>query len=171
MEQLDNFKPAAVEVALMATLSPKKISPGTPMLDKYIQEKGKSLGEKIIGFETPEQQIDLLFNAPIEAQKRRLLLDVRDIDIAQKNVNKAYRLYCEQDVDGMYDLTKTDKEFSPAEQDAMLKNRNLNWIEKIPAIISAQPTFIAVGALHLGGPYGLIKQLKLKGYKVDPVAI
>ncbi|WP_370632963.1 TraB/GumN family protein [Mucilaginibacter sp. UR6-11] len=32
-------------------------------------------------------------------------------------------------------------------------------------------TIIAVGAPHLVGQYGLINQLRLKGYKVRPVKI
>lgn len=40
---------------------------------------------------------------------------------------------------------------------------------KLPAIMNAAPTFVAVGAGHLPGEYGLLNLLKKKGYTVEPV--
>ena len=34
----------------------------------------------------------------------------------------------------------------PGEEDAMIYNRNKAWAEKLPAIMKAAPTFVAVGA-------------------------
>jgi len=68
-------------------------------------------------------------------------------------------------------LEKDDDDSMPDQKDKLLKDRNLNWITQLPAIMQQQPTFIAVGAGHLVGDYGLIKQLRLKGYKVTAVKI
>lgn len=48
----------------------------------------------------------------------------------------------------------------PAEEDAMIYNRNKTWAQKLPAIMKAAPTFVAVGALHLPGDKGLLNLLK-----------
>ncbi|MBV8391009.1 MAG: TraB/GumN family protein, partial [Mucilaginibacter sp.] len=57
------------------------------------------------------------------------------------------------------------------EIDKLLKNRNIKWIKEMPEIMQKQATFIAVGAAHLVGDYGLINQLRLKGYIVKAIKI
>ena len=51
----------------------------------------------------------------------------------------------------------------------MIYNRNKTWAEKLPAIMKAAPTFVAVGALHLPGEKGLLNLLKRQGYTVEAV--
>ena len=51
----------------------------------------------------------------------------------------------------------------------LLNNRNKNWISKIDKYVKQKPTFIAVGAAHLGGQNGVISLLKKQGFKVEPV--
>jgi uncharacterized protein YbaP (TraB family) len=53
--------------------------------------------------------------------------------------------------------------------DKLIRVRNEAWMEKIPNMLAAQPTFIAVGARHLPGEVGLIAMLREKGYSVTPV--
>jgi uncharacterized protein YbaP (TraB family) len=49
------------------------------------------------------------------------------------------------------------------------EGRNLKWMEHIPSLIKEKPSFIAVGARHLPGKYGLINLLRKEGYIVEPV--
>ena len=44
-------------------------------------------------------------------------------------------------------------------------------MKKRPGIVGNQSTFIAVGALHLPGKDGLIKQLQQKGYTLTPIKL
>jgi uncharacterized protein YbaP (TraB family) len=53
----------------------------------------------------------------------------------------------------------------------MIKDRNKEWMKKIPSLLKTGAQFIAVGALHLAGPYGLVEQLKQIGYTVTPIKI
>ncbi len=51
---------------------------------------------------------------------------------------------------------------------SLLVERNNNWLPKIERLISQpEQKFILVGALHLVGEDGLLKQLKNKGYQVQ----
>lgn len=50
-----------------------------------------------------------------------------------------------------------------------LHERNRLWMQQIPDLIKKEPSFIAVGALHLGGESGLINQLRSIGYTVKLV--
>ena len=57
----------------------------------------------------------------------------------------------------------------PAKKMSIIYNRNKAWAEKLPAIMKAAPTFVAVGALHLPGEKGLLNLLKRQGYTVEAV--
>ena len=52
---------------------------------------------------------------------------------------------------------------------AINKERNDKWLAKLPGLMSERPLFVAVGALHLAGEEGLLRQLHAMGYKVTPV--
>lgn len=41
----------------------------------------------------------------------------------------------------------------------------------LPTLIEKESQFIAVGALHLGGPNGLIAQLNQQGYHITPIKL
>ena len=49
-------------------------------------------------------------------------------------------------------------------ENIFLNERNLKWIPVIESLIKAKPTFVAVGAAHLGGEMGVLKLLKNQGY-------
>jgi uncharacterized protein YbaP (TraB family) len=42
-------------------------------------------------------------------------------------------------------------------------------MKKLPKLMSEQPLFVAVGALHLTGESGLMNQLRKKGYTLTPI--
>ncbi|PYK31489.1 MAG: hypothetical protein DME57_03505 [Verrucomicrobia bacterium] len=49
-----------------------------------------------------------------------------------------------------------------------VENRSARWLPRIDnAIQSREPTMVIVGALHLGGPRGLIARLRERGYIVE----
>jgi uncharacterized protein len=169
--RFDSVKPEVIEAMLATSMVPHDISLINPPMDEYFQEEGRKKGYKIVGLETEEFQVNLLFNTPIAVQKRHLLFVVQNIDLARKNIDKLHKLYLEHNLNETYKLMVTDKEYSLQEQDQMVKDRDLKWVKEIPGMIKKQPTFIAVGFGHLVGYYGLINQLKLKGYKVSPVKI
>ena len=171
---LNGFKPAIVQLLISQNSMLKNLGPGKTPIDMYFQQEGTRLKDKVLAFETMKFQTDLIFGTPIAEQKKQLL----DMAIKKEKFDdqgqKLYALYLRQDLDGMGKMVNaalTEKSVSPDLSDKMLKNRNLDWMTKAPDIIKEQPTFIVVGAAHLVGQYGLINQLRLKGYTVKPVKI
>ena len=53
-------------------------------------------------------------------------------------------------------------------QEALIDKRNDTMTERALPVLEKGPTFIAVGALHLPGETGLVKQLRDAGYTVTP---
>ena len=53
--------------------------------------------------------------------------------------------------------------------DVLIATRNEEWMSNIIPMIHEDCSLIAVGALHLIGPDGLIAKLRDRGYKVEPM--
>ena len=83
-----------------------------------------------------------------------------------------HKLYKEGNMDQLVELSKdnhiisdmTDEDF-----EKLVDNRTIDWVTKLPAFFSQSSCFVAVGAIHLGGKNGLVKQLQKAGYKVKAV--
>ena len=131
-------------------------------------------GKKVDGLETAEFQFNLLFNGySLQRQAQLLMCTLNNIDSEVENLKKLTNAYMKQDLDEMLRLSEERKgnqcDPAPGEEDALIYNRNKAWAEKLPAIMKAAPTFVAVGALHLPGKKGLLNLLKKQGYTVEPV--
>lgn len=143
-------------------------------LDTFFQSQASKNGKKVDGLETPEFQFNLLFNgASLQRQAQLLMCTLHNIDSEVENIKNLTDAYMRQDLRKMLEISEKRKgnqcDPLPGEEDAMIFNRNKAWAEKLPAILKAAPTFVAVGALHLPGEKGLLNLLKKQGYTVEPV--
>lgn len=143
-------------------------------LDTFFQSQASKNGKKVDGLETPEFQFNLLFNGvSLQRQAQLLMCTLHNIDSEVENIKKLTDAYMRQDLRTMLEISEQRKgnqcDPLPTEEDAMIFNRNKAWAEKLPAILKAAPTFVAVGALHLPGEKGLLNLLKKQGYTVEPV--
>jgi hypothetical protein len=75
------------------------------------------------------------------------------------------QMYRDQDVEAMYKVSVENGKL----YQLLVLARNEAWLGKLRKLIHSQPTFVAVGAAHLGGPTGLIELLAQQGYTVQPV--
>lgn len=66
-------------------------------------------------------------------------------------------------------LTAQDEAGYAAFEQAMVVERNKTMLKNSKPILAEGNAFIAVGALHLPGPEGLVEQLRQNGYTVTPV--
>lgn len=143
-------------------------------LDTFFQSQATQNGKKVDGLETAEFQFDLLFNgSSLQRQAQLLMCTLNNIDTEVESLKKLTNAYMKQDLNTMLQISEERKgnqcDSSASEEDAMIYNRNQSWAQKLPAIMKAAPTFVAVGALHLPGEKGLLNLLKKQGYTVEPV--
>ncbi|MGI4858820.1 MAG: TraB/GumN family protein, partial [Janthinobacterium lividum] len=62
-----------------------------------------------------------------------------------------------------------DPAVSAAVDDKILFQRNRRFAARMQALAQPRrPVFVAVGALHLGGPRGVLQLLRAAGYRVRP---
>ncbi len=176
LEQLNQLKPMNIMLALSITYLMKdneaniKKYTGKP-LDVFFAEQGKLTKKGITALETIEEQMDILFNkTSLEEQIIQLKSFIRTKNESIKSGNELMNYWFAHDLNKMYKISEEAMKLYGGEED-LIKNRNNNWLKKLPSIISKESTFIAVGALHLPGSDGLIKQLEKLGYTLTPIKL
>jgi uncharacterized protein YbaP (TraB family) len=131
-------------------------------------------GKKIIGLETVDQQIAILFNnSNLELQANRLVGTVEKKDSILNEMLQLNKLYKAGKLEELIDLSKrksTITDMTDEEYARLVDNRNADWMTKLPGLFKESSCFVAVGAMHLGGKYGLVKLLKKEGYKLNTIS-
>ena len=141
--------------------------------DSYFQLVATEKGNKVIGLETVNQQIVFLFgNGSLERQADILVETIQHKDSAVTEMITLNKLYRAGKIEELIEMSKakvsiakmTDEEYAK-----LVDNRNADWVTKLPSYFKETSCFVAVGAMHLGGKNGLIKQLQKMGYKVTSI--
>jgi uncharacterized protein len=171
---VDQLKPSSV-IVLMTVLYSQKLNgeilkkyPGQPM-DVYLAATAKKEAKTVTALETIEQQMNFLYNHfSLEEQARQLVIFVNQKEISEQSQAKLLQIYLAHDLEQLYRYADSLPK-DMGDSDFLLKDRNVNWMKTLPGLMAKESQFIAVGALHLVGPDGLINLLQKQGYKVIPV--
>ena len=145
----------------------------TKQTDSYFQLVAAEKGKKVIGLETVDQQIEVLFgNGTLERQANVLVEAIQHKDKILSEMIQLNKLYKAGKIDELAELSKGKDnitEMTEEEYAKLVDNRNAEWLKKLPSILKDGSSFIAVDAMHLGGKNGLVKQLQKAGYKIKAV--
>ncbi|HMN31742.1 MAG: TraB/GumN family protein [Chitinophagaceae bacterium] len=140
----------------------------TSSYEMNLIEMSKKNGNEIAGLETTMSQLKIFDDMKDSEIEALLNSSLDDMEKDNKTQAQMITYYKAQDIDHLYNLIIESKEFQNHE-DALINDRNKNWAELLPEIMSERPCFVAVGAGHLSGEKGLIQLLKNKGYTVEMV--
>lgn len=174
--QLGKMTPAAIANQLQL-VQYMKMTPGfnpNALIDSYFQTEAKKADKPVIGFETLDFQISVLYTgSTIERQKEQLICMIDNQEYNQMVMEQLTKAYFSQDIDAVLAVTEeklgTSCDSTPEEEEALIYGRNADWVEKIPAIIGEKSTLFVVGAAHLPGERGVLELLKKAGYSVEAV--
>lgn len=174
--QLGKMTPAAIANQLQL-VQYMKMTPGfnpNALIDSYFQSEAKKSDKPVIGFETLDFQISVLYTgSTIERQKEQLICMIDNQEYNQMVMEQLTKAYFSQDIDAVLAVTEeklgTSCDSTPEEEEALIYGRNADWVEKIPAIIGDKSTLFVVGAAHLPGERGVLELLKKEGYTVEGV--
>lgn len=150
---------------------------GAPVLDVNLAERAKADGKAIAGLETVTDQLGAMASLPMEFHMRGLVdslkLGGRMGDIMETMIS----LYKREQIAMIMPLINavsedagvSDTGYADFEQ-TMITARNFTMAENAAPIVDKGSAFIAVGALHLPGPEGVVELLRKAGYTVTPAA-
>jgi len=174
LDKLGTMKPAMLSAFYVIASYMKENGTNAPPtgVDELFQKKAKEQNKKILPLETIDEQMFMLFGSmSLKRQAEVLVKDLKEIQKSKEDMKNLNSYYLTGDLVGIESLSNMSCNWTPEEVKVLIDNRNLNWAKKLPTMLKEQSCFIAVGAMHLVGETGLIKQLKAAGYKVEPVVL
>ncbi len=125
----------------------------------------------IVGLETVADQMAALNKTPLKKQAEGIYEIAKDPEKYFDQFKLLIKTYKKQDSDALYEFVQDQMKKDPGFQVNLLDDRNKAWIPKIEAAIAEKPSFIAVGAAHLGGEHGLLNLLASKGFKLRAIRL
>lgn len=174
LSSFNKLKPFNITATILKQNNIKSINDskkyGISAMDLDFIEYAKTNNLSIIALETVEEQANLLFKSSIESQKKALLTTINEINKVKYLQDSLYFAYKNEDVKLLESLLNNyEYEANEMDMEALLKNRNLNWVKKLPNLFNEKSQFIAVGAGHLLGEFGILNLLKKLGYQIEPI--
>ncbi|UZW56203.1 TraB/GumN family protein [Sphingobium sp. JS3065] len=127
----------------------------------------KDSGKPTSGLETVERQFRAFDTLPGAAQQRLLVDTVREAKDMRTLYDRILKAWIRGDVATLAQEDQNGEEPDPVVEQAVLIDRNRDWVKAVEAI-KGRP-FIAVGAGHLAGKGNLVELLQASGYRVTRV--
>lgn len=132
-------------------------------LDEHLWNYAQNLGKELTGIETFREQIDILQKIPLDYQLESLIGIGKNFKRYRKDLLKMANLYENGD---LMQLHKKGKKGAQGLRRLLIHDRNEIMAGRIAGIASEKTVFCAIGAGHLAGKKGILRLLKLKGFKV-----
>lgn len=167
-ENLERLKPWVI----IMMLSTPKTKSGL-FLDMDLYMKATMARKPRYGLETMAEQLAPFNNMTMKDQVTLLkdsLTSLKDFDNQLEEITRAY---LERNLTGLLIISNKYQgqsgETYQKLMDELITERNQRMAERMQPRLQEGNAFIAVGALHLPGKYGLIKLLEKQGFTLSPV--
>ena len=162
------MKPWAVATTL--SLPPAKTG---RFLDQDLAARAAAAGKTVVGLESVAEQLGAM-NALADADQTELLRETLD-DIAEvRRLHEAMvEVWLAGDLDRLHAIQAESIGEDPSGAggrfiEHLLDRRNVLMLERLLPLLNSGRVFVAVGALHLPGPTGLLQGLRERGYDLHP---
>lgn len=153
-------------MGLMSLMIAKTITCSAKGYDMEVLALAMKQGKTILGLEHLKDQVELL-NGMYTAKE--LIVQLKQVSEYTENFEEMKQAFISEDIELLYQYG-TDTQFMTLEnKKVLLDNRNINWVDQMPKMMSDKSTLFAVGSAHLAGELGVLNLLRLKGYTVNPV--
>lgn len=168
MENLVKFKAGMVSITL-TMVELQRLGLAGSGVDQFFSLRALNDAKEIGHLETADEQLSFIA-AMGEGKEDELiaytLRQMEDLPGLLQSMKEAWRV---GDNDKLEELAlKSMQEEFPAMNDLLITQRNAAWMPKIEAMFETDEVeFVLVGALHLVGEDGVLKQLQDRGYAVQ----
>lgn len=159
--------------AIMAMLSMPKPS-SDPILDLVLHQRAIDAGKPAAGLESAQEQLSILDGLTLNEQISLLKTTLDQLPAIPKMTQQLLQAYINDDLG---QIVQIEKQYKDQNSSAVMKKfynrlntaRNLRMVERMQTYLQQGNSFIAIGALHLAGPEGLVALLRQKGYTVSSI--
>lgn len=172
LDLLQDSEPWLAAITVQELLTMRVGFDGSLGVEQYLGDKAGADGKPILGLESLAEQLSFLDGLPLAAQNQWLvhsLVDGLRIEMLVDQLVQAWRV---GDTDFLERELIHEAKMSPALHDALLLQRNRNWIDKIVDYLDDDEDYlVVVGAAHLVGDDGLVDLLAERGVHASQLGI
>ena len=154
----------------------QQLAAGKTVLDLQVAAEAQKAGIEITGLETIEDQLSALAAVPDDQQIAMLKVGLKYIDRADDMTETLVQMYAKRQIGAAMPFqlalaaqTGTSPSAFDGFKKTLLIDRNAKMRNAALPILDKGSAFIAVGALHLPGPTGLVALLRESGFTVTAV--
>ncbi|MDX1625765.1 MAG: TraB/GumN family protein [Wenzhouxiangellaceae bacterium] len=158
-----------------AALTLSRPPPETGMfMDFALAVRAGNRGMNLVALETLDEQLDFLTGLGPEAHIEMLEAAVSDMRGGRELFEELVEAYLEGDAERLRTLAERelagmDPGLAERFRREGIVERNRRMAERAAPLLDRGGTLVAVGALHLPGPEGLVALLRERGFEVRPV--
>jgi len=170
------LKAYGIDIALLSRYSPlaltdiitaRVLSEDHPLfLDAHLWEYAEGVGKTTIGIETLVEQSSLLERIPMDLQVKMLRQVGKNTRSFRALLSRMAEVYQSGDLKNLHRLSRRS---AGTLRKWMLFDRNEIMAWRMAEILPRQSVFCAIGAGHLWGGKGVLRRLKQRGFRADPV--
>lgn len=167
MMMMEKFKPGMI-ISTLQVMDFQRMGFTPQGVDMHFNSRAVADGKTIGQFETIQEQIGFLAAMGEGNESEFILLSLRDLEETDEIMADMIAAWRNGNADALAELFVDDmRNEAPALYDSLLRQRNLNWLPEIEAMLQDGDTeFVLVGAAHLVGPEGLVAMLAERGYTI-----
>lgn len=158
---------------VMTMLSMPK-SQGGLILDMVLYQRAAERGKQTSGLETIDEQLSVFDGLSVDDQVVLLRSTLSQLSSLNLLFEQLIKAYAADDLNKLMMIAKKanqQHQMAAAERFLVRLNdeRNQRMVQRMTPYLNQGNSFIAVGALHLGGPQGLLSLLQKQGFQTEPV--
>jgi len=141
-------------------------------LDAMLYDEALKTKKKVIGLETPMEQVNVFDGLGYDIQTQLLEKTLDQYADMQNVMDEIIGIYLTQDLEKILNINKKynrlmGQELATIFNKRLLTDRNVRMAERILPLLEEGRVFVGVGALHLPGEDGLIVLLKQQGFILE----
>ncbi len=163
LDTMSNMPPVLIINLLMQQLMQKDYQHS---LDAHLWQIADQQGLILKGLESVEDQQEVFDQMSLQWQTKQLLSMLSNISKFRKSTRMMMQMYERQEIFKLYRYTK--KQLGGMRK-ILLYDRNQKMLDVLLDYLPQHKCFIAVGAAHLPGYRGLLRQIKHAQYRVEAV--
>lgn len=143
-------------------------------LDLVLFDKAVSAGKAVKGLETTAEQLQVFEGLTVEDQVSLLKMTIEQLDRMPVMLELLTDAYLSGDLDGIRYIAENfsntgETGLGQRFMQRLNQQRNQRMFERLKSLLGQGNVFVAVGALHLAGPSGLVNRLRQAGYRLTAI--
>lgn len=137
-------------------------------IEFHLSAKAGEDQKEILGLETAREQLEILDELSLPAQRSLLIQTLRESLNFEEDLNLLIRAWRHGDIGFLEDTLLAEMQKYPELYETLVVDRNQAWVEKIKNLTTEEDDYlVVVGALHLVGEDGVPALLSKVGINAD----